>query len=73
MILVDKGHIACKGDRSTLLAELGVVMKTLIEKGVVDKGDLEDVVITCTMSEKELKERMMKMLERALSGNEEED
>ncbi len=56
MIQVNSKAAMFEGTKTELMFELTVIIKSMIEKGVIDKRDLDMIVNTSFMSQEELRD-----------------
>ena len=55
MISVENGTVKVKGTRIDLMADLTIIMRSMLEQEIIDEDLLAKVVAMATMSEDELK------------------
>lgn len=58
MITCNKGEIKIEGIRAELLADLGVILRVMIQKGITDVDTLHDIVETANLTDEEVHEQL---------------
>ena len=58
MIFIKNGSMSISGTKLTLMAELTTMMKSMIDKDIIDEKDLRFLVDTALMSNEELQEKV---------------
>lgn len=57
MISIDEGKLEVKGTRIDLMADLTVIMRSMVEQGIADEDSLSLAVAMACMSDDELKKQ----------------
>lgn len=58
MIFIKNGSMSISGTKLTLMAELTTMMKSMIDKDIIDEKDLRFLVDTALLSSEELQEKV---------------
>lgn len=58
MIFIKNGSMSISGTKLTLMAELTTMMKSMIDKDIIDEKDLRFLVDTALMTSEELHEKV---------------
>ena len=69
MIFIKNGSMSISGTKLTLMAELTTMMKSMVDKDILDEKDLRFLVDTALMSREELHEKIIELDEMCARKN----
>ena len=68
MIKIDNGYISYEGDRLRLNLELGILIREMYQKGIVNRDMLDELIRGAIMSDKELHEEAEKSRDKLIKS-----
>lgn len=68
MISFNNGEIKIEGTRGELLADVGVILRVMIQKGITDVDTLHDIVETANLTDEEVHEQLKGIIATAILG-----
>ena len=70
MLYSHDGKVDFEGRTFELVAELTMLIRSLISEGVIDKSDLDEIMELSTVSSEEIHEKAKEMVERLFEDDE---
>lgn len=64
MIISDKGNVKLVGSKADLSAELGIVIRAMLDEEVIGRDELDHVIELATMSSEDLHKKAKEIIER---------